>query len=149
MELSTQRQPHRLDSVQGLDEFVITPAPNSYIVGVRLSAEHAAAVGHERIAIFLDVINDGTAIGISKVHQIQDDNSAGDQIEPESAANGHFSPILEAVLASEEIGDHCNFLVRQFLEDVGGFDAINASGIYKQTMDVQGLHGLLKEIFGE
>lgn len=116
---------HSLYTVEGKDEFVVTPAADHYIVALRLTEDEAAVVGHERIAIHIQVLEGGVGAGIYKVSAIGANNEPGDEIEPACQENGTYSPYLQALLAQESIADRLAGKVKEFLDDVGGFDAAN------------------------
>jgi hypothetical protein len=71
-----------LTTVDGMDEFVVTPEPNVYLVALRITPEQAEAFdGNERISIALRIEPEGTA-GVMYVRGVDEDNQPNGYVSP-------------------------------------------------------------------
>jgi hypothetical protein len=102
-----------LTSIEGMDEFVVTPAPNKYLVALRITPEQAEYFnGHERISVALEIMDSGSA-GVHHVRTVADDNEPGPDLFPASDAED-FTPEQYLVLTAPEFEARVNKAVVDF-----------------------------------
>lgn len=105
-----------LTDITGLDEFVITPKPNTYLVGLRLTEDQAKEFdGSERISIAMDILEDGKA-GVRYVRDVTAENNPGEKIFPATPEGDFTDGQIEVLRATE---DHLHDMITAFLEEVG------------------------------
>jgi hypothetical protein len=110
-----------LTSVEGMDQFVITPEPNVYLVAIRVTPEQAEAFnGNERISVALRVEEGGHEAGVMYVRDITDENQPGEYVAPSDPTDPDdaFTDEQCEVLSATEVQVHD--LVAEFLEAVKG-----------------------------
>lgn len=85
-----------LTTVEGMDEFVITPAPNSYIIALRLTPEQAKHFeGHERVAFTMEVGQRDA--NITRIRAVGDDNEPGAELFQDEPTPPGTYEVLESL----------------------------------------------------
>lgn len=132
-----------LTSIQGMDEFVVTPAPNKYIVALRITPEQAEYFnGHERISVSLEIMDSGSA-GVHHVRAVAEDNEPGAFT---CGLEADFTPEQYSVLTAPEFEARVNKAVVDFYTAVkGDLDEYYAAcaEVYGGSVNIASLLALL------
>lgn len=126
-----------LFNVDGKDEFVTTDYPDRYHVCMRLTPGDAAAVGHERVIVSIDVLGEvdgGSQFGVRQIYSVVG-NDKGDGILTDP-----IQPHMAEVFGSERIGDDIGKRCAGFIQEVGGFENINR--YYDEVLELEPRSGL-------
>lgn len=111
-----------LFDIDGKDEFVITPAPNCYLVSLRLDEHQAEAFGgNQRITLALALENDVETEGkadfaLLYVRGLNDDNSPSDYMLKGEVDGCDFTPEMEAVLTAPSFTKRVQESVENFFQ---------------------------------
>lgn len=132
-----------LFDIEGKDEFVITPAPNCYLVTLRLDEKQAAAFdGNQRITLTIGAEGkdpDGSLrMGLLYVRGLTDDNQPSDYKLDGAEESCDFTPEQEAILTSDQISTRVQNNVEVFFNAVKG-----DLGEYYQHVDMMRVLGQL------
>lgn len=105
-----------LTNVDGMDEFVITPEPNAYLVTLRITPEEAKEFkGCERLSVALEITPTGA--GVRYVRSVADNNDPGEFMFPEDP-EADFTPAQRAVLDNHEFEGRLFNAVKAFTDSV-------------------------------